>query len=401
MVLVDKSTQAAQHKYRALPVEDARRALRILSAANEVLVRSADEPELLAGECAVMVEQGGYAMAWVGFAEHSPQKVVRPVAQYGHDDGYVASANNTWAETERGQGPPGSAIRTGRTQVNRNVLTNPLMVPWRKAALARGYQSSIALPLKGDQGTFGALSIYAGEPDAFDEATVALLEELAAQLSFGIVARRTAAERTCIAEQNHQNEARLRRGLEETIEAVCAAMEMRDAYRVNHQKRVTALAHAIAEEMGLAEIAIHAVKIAAIVHDVGTIRVPSEILAKPGTLSEIERSLFQGHAQDGRDILKGITFPSPIADIVWQHHERLDGSGYPRGLRGEEILLEARIIAVADMVDELASARPYRPALGMELALQEIARGRGTSYDATVVDACIRLCRENGFVFPA
>lgn len=390
----------AQHKYDTLPVERARRALRTLSATNEVVARSASEPNLLSEECKVVVEHGGHLMAWVGIAEHGQGKFVRPVAQFGCDEEYLTFADITWADTERGQGPTGCAIRTGRTHVNQNVLTNPSLAPWRKAALERGFQSSIALPLKRDRETFGALSIYAPIPDAFDEGEIALMEELGAELAFGVSTLRSKVERERIAEQNRQYESRMRRGLEETIQAASAAMEKRDAYRCGHQKRVTALAVAIAREMGLPQNAVDGVKIAAILHDIGTVSVPSQILAKPGTLNEIERLLFEGHAQDGRDILKGITFPSPIADIVWQHHERFDGSGYPRGLRGDEILLEARIIAVADMVDELASARPYRPALGMEVALHEIERGRGTAFDPPVVDACIRICRENRFVFP-
>lgn len=390
----------AQHKNDTLTLAGALRALRTLSAVNEELVRATDEPAFLQAVCKVAVEKGGYLMAWVGLAEHGQDKAVRLVAKYGNEEGYLGSANITWDDTERGQGPTGRAIKTGRPQVNQNVLTNPVMAPWPKSALERGFQSSIALPLKGEPGTVGALSIYAREPDAFDEEEIALLMDLAADLAFGMVTLRTKAERDLIAERNRQYEMRLHRGRDEAIQAVSAAMEMRDPYTYGHQERVAALAVPIAKKLGLSEDEVQAVKVAAIVHDIGKLKVPAGILAKPGELSEIEFCLFQEHAQTGRDFLKDIAFPSRIADIVWQHHERLDGSGYPRGLRGDEILLEARIIAVADVIDETVSPRPYRPGLGIDVALAEIESGRGTFYDPSVVDACIRLFRKNRFALP-
>jgi PAS domain S-box-containing protein/putative nucleotidyltransferase with HDIG domain len=390
-----------QQKNDSDAIEGSLRALRTLSAVNQELVRASTEQEFLQAVCEAVVVKGGYVMAWVGFAEHGNDKSVRPVAQYGFEEGYLSSANITWADTERGQGPTGRAVRTGRIQVNQNVLTNPVMAPWRDSALNRGYESSIGLPLKGEIGTFGALTLYARHPDAFGEREVALLKELAADLAFGIVTLRTKAERDRIAEQNRQYEINLRDGLEETIQAVSAAMAMRDEYTHSHQRRVAALAVAIANEMGISEDSVHGVKVAAIVHDLGKLKVPAEILAKPAKLSELEFRLVQEHAQNGRDILKDITFPWPIADIVWQHHERLDGSGYPRGLKGDAILPGARVLAVADVVEAMASHRPYRAALGMDVALKEIERGSGTIFDPAVADACLRLCREDKFEFPS
>ena len=140
--------------------------------------------------------------------------------------------------------------------------------------------------------------------------------------------------------------------------------------------------------------------LAGVVHDLGKISVPAEILSKPGKLTPIEYTLVKGHAQAGYDILKDIDFPWPIATIVWQHHERADGSGYPLGLKGDEILLESRIMAVADVMESMASHRPYRPTRGVEAALKEIEGGRGTLYDAAVVDACLTLFRARGFSLP-
>jgi len=196
-------------------------------------------------------------------------------------------------------------------------------------------------------------------------------------------------------EQDRRYKSRLRGGLEETIQAISPAVDLRDAYAQGHQEHVAAFAVAIAHAMHLPENEVSEVYVAAIVRDIGKLKVPAAILAKPGRLCEFEHRLIQRHAEAGRDILKDITFPWAIADIVWQHHERLDGSGYPRGLRGDEILMGARVIAVADVVEAMATRRPYRPALGIDAALVEIVRKRGIAFDTAVVDACLQLLRED------
>lgn len=184
-----------------------------------------------------------------------------------------------------------------------------------------------------------------------------------------------------------------------TISAMALAVEMRDPYTSGHQHRVAELAQAIAEEINLPAKDIEGVYMAASIHDIGKISLPAEILTKPVQLTDIEISLIQAHAQAGFDILKGIEFPWPIADIIVQHHERMDGSGYPRGLAGEEILIEARIIGVADVVETMASHRPYRPSMGIDKALQEIISNKGKLYDTRVVDACLHIFNEQGFEF--
>jgi HD-GYP domain-containing protein (c-di-GMP phosphodiesterase class II) len=290
-------------------------------------------------------------------------------------------------------------MRTGTIQVVQNFLASPALARWREAALERGYRSIISLPLKSSAGTLGVLSIYASATDAFNETEVILLQELAGDLAFGIDNLRTHAERDRIAhEQLHHGEI-LRQSLEDSIKAIANTVEMRDPYTAGHQRRVGQLATAIARELGLSEDTMRGIELAASIHDLGKISVPAEILAKPGKLTAIEFMLLKNHAQAGFDILKDIKFPWPIATMVWQHHERQDGSGYPQGLKGEQILLESRIMAVADVVEAMASHRPYRAALGIDNALQEIERGRGTVYDAAVVDACLRLFAEKRFTF--
>lgn len=193
------------------------------------------------------------------------------------------------------------------------------------------------------------------------------------------------------------SEGRLKTSLLESIMAIAATVEMRDPYTAGHQRRVAQIASAIAQELGLAEKQVEGLNLACVVHDVGKVKIPAEILSKPGRLSHLEFDLIKQHSQDGYDILKEIDFPWPIAQFVMQHHERLDGSGYPLGLRGDAILLESRIMSVADVIEAMASHRPYRAGLGIEAALKEIEGKRGIAFDADVVDAASRLFREKGY----
>jgi PAS domain S-box-containing protein/putative nucleotidyltransferase with HDIG domain len=187
--------------------------------------------------------------------------------------------------------------------------------------------------------------------------------------------------------------------LDETVHSLSSAVEKRDPYTAGHQQRVAQLACAIAVELGgLAAERLKGIWTGAILHDIGKIYVPAEILTRPGHLSEIEFELIKSHAEVGYEILKDIEFQWPVPLIVRQHHERLDGSGYPAGLRGDEILFEARILGVADVVEAMSSHRPYRPGKGIEFALEEITSARGTAYDPSVVDACLKVFR-NGFDF--
>jgi PAS domain S-box-containing protein len=191
--------------------------------------------------------------------------------------------------------------------------------------------------------------------------------------------------------------AKLQGALEGTVHTLVSAIELRDPYTAGHQRRVTKLACAIAGEMSLPEEQIEGIRMAGLIHDMGKITVPAEILSKPTPLSDFEYGLIKNHAQVGHDVLKEMDFPWPLAQIVLQHHERLDGSGYPQGLVGEEIMLEARILAVADVVEAMASHRPYRPPRGLDKALEEISQNRGVLYDPEVVDVCLKLFAEERF----
>ncbi len=200
-------------------------------------------------------------------------------------------------------------------------------------------------------------------------------------------------------QQVKQGYEKLQRTMEATIYTISKIIETRDPYTAGHQNTVSQLSVAIAQEMKLSEDKIEGMRIAALVHDIGKISIPAEILSKPSKLNEMEFSLIKNHPKTGYDILKTIDFPWPVAKIVLQHHEKIDGSGYPQGLKGNDMLLEARIMGVADVVEAMSSHRPYRPSLGIDKALEEISQNRGIFYDPEVVDACLKLFKEKGFKF--
>lgn len=187
--------------------------------------------------------------------------------------------------------------------------------------------------------------------------------------------------------------------LEQTIDTISKIGEIKDVYTAGHQKNVRLLACAIAREMKLSDNIIYNISIGALIHDIGKINIPSDILNKTGKISSLEYQILQSHVEYSYEIVKEIDFPKQVIDMIYQHHERQDGSGYPQKLAGEEIILESRILAVADVVEAMTSHRPYRPALGIYAAIDEISRNRGIKYDSKVVDTCIKLFKEMGFTF--
>jgi PAS domain S-box-containing protein/putative nucleotidyltransferase with HDIG domain len=621
------------------------RELRAVSHCNHALLHAADEQQLLNDICRIVCDDAGYRMAWVGLAGNDAAKTVRPVAVAGLEDGYLTGTEVTWSDTEHGRGPTGTTIREGRTVYTQDFATDPRMALWLESALQRGYRSSIALPLKNANAeAFGALTIYSGEPDAFTEGEIRLLEEMAADLAFGMIALRTAKERQraedalresqmelkeaqriahigswdwdadndtivwspeyyriygldpakpapdyaehlkaytaesgerldaavarametgesyeldlelarptsstrwvaargeakrnangriwglrgtaqsitarknaeealreaglyarslieasvdplvtigtdgritdanrateqaaglprakligtdfadCFTEPERaragylrvleegtlrdfpltlrnasgstmnvlynattfvdaegelqgvfaaarditrleKSEAETKTALFEMMETIALTVEIRDPFTSGHQRRVAELASAIAERMGLETTVAEGVRAGALIHDIGKIQIPAEILSKPGSLSKFEWQIDQMHPSVGAEIVHGVHTPWPIEQMILQHHERLDGSGYPKKLKGDQIVLEARILGVADVVEAMSYHRSYRPACGIDAALDQIARGRGTMFDERVVDTCLALFEEKAFEF--
>ena len=259
-------------------------------------------------------------------------------------------------------------------------------------------RSALIVPLFVGGQVTGVIQVMSYRRDAYTEEQLRLLEALAAHIASAMQNARLfrrvqeeLSERTRAEEALEKSTARLREQLHETVQTMSAIVGMRDPYTAEHERRVTLLALAVADELGLDPERREGLQLAASVHDIGKVAVPTEILNKPARLSDIEFTLIRQHAAAGREILRTISFQQPVAEILVQHHECLDGSGYPAGLRGDQILTEARILSVADTVEAMCSHRPYRPALGVEAALDEIRAGAGTRYDAAVVAACERV----------
>ncbi|MEA4924519.1 MAG: PAS domain S-box protein [Syntrophomonadaceae bacterium] len=373
------------------------RALKTISATTAAVIHAANEEELLRVVCEKIVEVGGYSLAWVGYLRPDLKKKVQPMAYAGVNNAYLPKLNITMEDPKRGQGPTANAIRYGMPIISKDLKKDETFRPWSKDALRRGFKSSVDIPLMNDGKAFGVLSIYAGEIDAFDPEEQKLLIDMANNLAYAVNSLHARLDAAQTVQKLEKSLARMQRMLMQAVNSLGTALNIKDPYTAGHQKKVVRLAVAIASEMGLSKEQIEGLTVAGNLHDIGKIYVPSEILSKPGKLSELEFAMIKTHCQAGYEIIKEIEFPWPVAEVLLQHHERVDGSGYPQGLKGEEMLLEARIMAVADVVVAMASHRPYRPALGINIALEEISNNRGTLYDPEVVDACLHLFRDKGF----
>ena len=550
----------AEIKQADMALSKSNRALKMISICNQVLIRAEEEFALLREICQIIVDIGGYRSAWVGFAEHDKEKTIRPVAQAGYEEGYLDSIDISWADTEGGRGPTGTAIRTGKTVHLRDILTDTNFAPWRSEALKRGYASSIALPLMANTQILGALNIYAGEVDAFDPEEVKLLEELADDLAYGIVtlrmrtlhrqaeekiesqlknmaalrdidmaisgsldlrvtfnvlldqvtstlnvdaasilllnthtqeleftvgrgfrtqalqhtslplgeghAGRAALERrmviipdlveaengfrrslllpnegfvtyiamplivkgqvkgvleifhrtyfepdqewsdflnalamqAAIAIDNaalfdnlQQSNIDLMMAYDNTLEGWSRALDLRDRETEGHSKRVTEMTQRLARVLGIKEADLVHIRRGAMLHDMGKMGIPDSILLKPGPLNDEEWEIMHRHPTLAFEMLSPIAYLRPVLDIPYCHHEKWDGSGYPRGLKGDQIPLSARIFAVVDVWDALCSERPYRQAWSDETALAHIKEQAGKHFDPQVVETFVRV----------
>jgi len=370
--------------------------LRTLSACNSALIHAQTEEELFQNVCRNIVEIGGYPLVWVSYPGEG-QGEPRFGARFGDEAMHQRHAELALRPGHASHCLSVAALRTRQTQVCNN-LHEKLECdsgPLREV----GVEAILALPLLQNDVAHGVLTIFSSTPDVFDADEIKLMEELAADLAYGIATLRTHIQRDQALEGERNQAVMLRQALEQTIAAIALTLEKRDPYTAGHQERVAGIAAAIATEIGLSPQQVEGIHFGSLIHDIGKVYVPAEILNRPGKLTELEFGLIKTHPEVGFDIVKNIPFPWPVAQMVHQHHERLDGSGYPQGLKGEEIMLEARILAVADVLEAMAAHRPYRAALGLDAAMKELERGRGTAFDAAVVDACLRLVKEKGFIF--
>ena len=369
-------------------------ALSAFSEAAATLAR-ADSTDLLIQEvCSAIANQGPYILCWVGCAEDDPFKTVKVIGAAGPAIAYLKDIVVSWSEDElSGRGPAGTCIRTNKPSIVIDGETDPSFASWLDRAREFGIRSAIGCPIPdGVTGTpYGSLMVYSKVPNAFGDTDIQLFQSLANEIGFGL---RSIERQHKLDDQIHEKEVtqeRLASSLRATIEAMSKTMEWRDPYTAGHQKRVAMISMAIGRQLGWNDERIQTIYMAAMVHDIGKMAVPSEILTKPSRLTDIEMKLVQEHVEAGYQILKDIPFPWPIADMVRQHHERLDGSGYPRKLMGDQICEEGRVLAVADTLEAMATHRPYRPAKGLPAALEEIKAESGIKLDAKVVDAAFKL----------
>jgi PAS domain S-box-containing protein len=376
-------------------------ALSAYAGAALALAPARDSQDLLRAVCEAITRESVYVLAWIGIAEDGPDKLVRIAAATGSAVSFLDGLHLSWAEDEQtGKAAMGACIRTGKIQNIFDSETSETYAPWRERARQHGIRSVVCIPLLVENGWRGVLIIYAARPNAFEAPAIEVFQHLAEQIVHAVHAldQGLAIHDGKIVLANIQRQ--LTDALSAMVAPMVAAMEMRDPYTAGHESRVADIAVAIGKEMGWPEERLHGLYVAAQVHDIGKISVPAEILTKPTKLSAGEWALLHEHPETGFTILKDIPFPWPIAEIVRQHHERLDGSGYPRGLKVDEILPEAKILAVADMVEAMGSHRPYRPAIKLHLVLQQIEKDAGSLLDAETVGICVSLFRDKHFMVP-
>jgi putative nucleotidyltransferase with HDIG domain len=365
--------------------------------ASSALVRSNDRDDLISGVCNAIVNQPPYILAWVGLAMHDDLKTVQVVGTHGAAADYAKGIDVKWSpDTPTGQGPTGLCIQTSLPVLISDTDSDSRFSPWKERAKPYGIRSVIAVPIKDHEPqAIGALTVYANLPSAFGEIETQLFESLAKEIGFGLAA----IEKQRLLDKEVKERERLNdqlvNALNTTIEAMSKTMEWRDPYTAGHQKKVALLSQAIAKKLGWSEEKIRGLYLAALVHDMGKIATPAEILTKPSMLTETEMTLIKEHPRTGYDILKDIPFTWPIAQAVYQHHERLDGSGYPNGISGDAIISEARILAVADTIEAMTSHRPYRPGLGLGKAIELVKAEAGKSLDSSICQVACELLEQD------
>ena len=374
-------------------------ALSALSEATAALARADSQGRLVEEVCNAIVNQGPYLLAWVGRAEDDANKTISVMGGAGTALAYINNIAVSWSDQNiTGLGPAGSCIRLDKPVIVVDTDLAEEFSVWREMARKFSIRSAIACSIQNGDHPFGCLVVYSNIPNAFGPDELLLFQSLAREVGFGIRALDRQQKLDAEIHKKEIMQERLADALKATIEAMSKTMEWRDPYTAGHQKRVASISVAIAKKLEWSEDSLQAIYMAAMVHDIGKVAVPAEILTKPTHLTDLEMRMVQEHAATGYQILKDIPFPWPIAQMVYQHHERLDGSGYPLGLKGEEICQEARILAVADTIEAMATHRPYRASRGLQVAMDEIRIEAGIKLDAKVVQAALDLVKTSNVI---
>lgn len=346
--------------------------------ASDVMIRASNAIELIEGVCAGITNKAPFVLAWVGLKQNDADKSIKVAGVSGPILEYIKNIQVSWNENKPdGLGPTGRCIRSDSSVCILDTEADPTFLPWRQIAIENGIKSLIAVPVHVGNEVIGALLVYANIKYTFDKEVVTLFENLANQIGFSL----NALEKDKLLELS----------LEMTITALSTAMETRDPYTVGHSNRVARISVEIAKRLGWDEPELKGLKKAALAHDIGKIGVPIELLTKPSPLCEIERGMINLHVIKGYEILKDIPFPQPVAEMVRQHHERIDGSGYPFGLKSDGILPGAKIIGAADTIEAMSTNRPYRFAKGLNAAILFLSEESGRLFDPDIVDVCKQL----------
>ena len=376
-------------------------ALSAYASAAMALASARSSKDLLKAVCEAIAHKSIYALAWVGIAEDGPDKKIRVAAEAGSAKGFLHGLHLSWSTNgPDGRGPTGICIRTNKLQNIPDTETCSVFAPFRERAMQYGIRSGVYIPLSVEGGWHGELVIYATRPNAFEAPAIEVFQHFAEEIVHAVHAldQEKALNAGKIALATTQKQ--LTEALSAMVAPMMAAMEMRDPYTAGHESRVAEISVAIGKEMGWSEDRLQGLRVAALVHDIGKISIPAEILTKPTRLTAGEWTLIHEHPETGYTILKDIPFIWPIAEIVRQHHEKLDGSGYPQGLKGDAILPEAKVLAVADIVEAMTAHRPYRPGIKLGVVLQQIQRDAGSLLDAEAVRICAALFRRKRLVLP-
>jgi putative nucleotidyltransferase with HDIG domain len=363
----------------------------LLKSIDELILEGNRDSEFFLKVCREIIKIDNYCFAWIGLVKKNKNEdfiKIESIAHYG-SNGFTDDLLNCLLKGVNSKDNPfASSSISKKYEVTKYNGSESLEAGTKKdIILKNNFSSSILLPLIHKGRILGLINIFSDHDDSFREQENKILLKIANNLSNDIRGLKLEIQLKDAMKQ-------LQRALYETIDAITLMSEIKDPYTSGHQKKVAIISSAIATELGLSKDTIDGIYVAGLLHDVGKISVPNDILAKPGKLNEGEFIIIKNHPVVSYNILEHIEFPWPIASIVNQHHERIDGSGYPHGIQGNEMSIGSRILSVADVVEAMTAHRPYRPALGLKKALSEIENNKGILYDREITEACIKVFKE-------
>ena len=357
----------------------------VIRKINNLINSCKDEKEFYKKVCDEIIKINGIISAWIGLKKED--FIVEPVSFSGVLSEYLKSIIVKWDDSELGSGPTGKAIKNNKIFIINDITIDESFFPWKEKALSYDVKSIASFPITYEDEVIGALTVHSNRENFFNDDIIDVLDEISNDI--GIYIRKFIDKEKIMKKT---------RELEQTIDNMLSSfskiISLKEPYTGDHSLRVSKLVLLISKEMNIDENRLLALKYASFLHDLGKIFIPSEILNKYGKLSSNEYDLVKEHVLKSYEIIKDINFPYPTKEIILQHHERLDGSGYPNGLKKDEILLEAKILAVADVIDAMLSNRPYRPPLDKEKVKEELIRNRGVLYDEKVIDVALKIVDE-------